>query len=112
MLIHATRLPSTSNARYHARRLETLRVRIAGTNPPRCAECHALATPSRPAGFLQVNHVHGDGGVRRAAAKGQSGELTRLLGLSSEDLHAQVNLLCPTCHAQDVHTVLYRKASA
>ena len=111
MLLHATRLPATSNARYHARRLATLRTRIAGSTPPRCSRCGVQDTPSRPAGHMQVNHLHGDGGVRRAASS-TSGELTRLLGLTPDELHRQVNLLCPACHKADEHTVLFTKVSA
>ena len=95
MVLHRTHMPASSNAAYHARRLARLRSRLGNI----CALCGTHPTPSRPAGFMQADHTHGNGGAARTAAKGHSGELSRLLALPEGALHHEVRLLCDPCHA-------------
>lgn len=75
----------SKHARYHARRRLRLLTRLGGFCPCGSRE------------RLHVDHVNGDGGLRRAE-RGSAGEITRLLALPDEELHAQVQLLCEPCH--------------
>lgn len=104
MTPHATLLPATPDARYHARR----RARLVSALGSTCAGCGARSTLSRPAGWLEIDHTHG-GGTELRAANGNAGEVTRLLGLSESDLFAQVRLLCPACHASVPTTVRFAR---
>lgn len=107
MVIHATRMPASADARYHANRRKSLLSRLS----PACESCGRIPTPSLPLGFMQVNHVHGHGGAQRAAL-GNAGEITRLLKLTDAELHAEVNALCVDCHKQDAHTHLFTSTKA
>lgn len=105
MTPHATRLPVTADAKYHARR----RARLVSALGAKCASCGATLTLSRPAGFLEIDHVHGGGSARRSGGH-TSREITRLLTLTPEELAVEVRLLCGPCHASVPTTVRFARS--
>lgn len=78
----------SKSARYHARRRVELLTRLGGS-------CNVCYTPDA---MLEIDHIHGGGNEARRE-RGNAGEITRLLGLPLEALTAQVQALCPPCHA-------------
>lgn len=87
----------SKSARYHARRRTALIARLGSS----CNECYT------PDAMLEIDHIHGGGNEARRT-RGNAGEITRLLNLPDEALHATVQVLCPPCHADK--TALQRAA--
>lgn len=77
----------TKYARYHANRRARLIERL-GTA---CAECFI------PDAQVEIDHIRGGGNEYRSA-RGNAGEISRLLSLPDHLLHEQAQLLCPPCH--------------
>lgn len=107
MTPHATRLPSTSDAKYHARRRSLLNARLGQA----CASCGHVPTLSQPLGYAQVDHISG-GGTQARLTRGTAGEITYMLALSDADLLAYAQLLCVPCHKQAETTHLFRSTKA
>jgi hypothetical protein len=109
MVLHASHLPATSDARY-ARRIRNAAVlALSPLRPPACSLCGAAQTLSRPASFLHIDHVQGTGGTWRSLHASR-GEYRRIPTLTSEQRAEEFRLLCPDCHKNAPFTVLFRKA--
>jgi hypothetical protein len=90
-------MSNTRSARYHRRRKARLIARIGGEHLgclPVCAKCGYGPQDGTP---LQIAHMRGNGGVERKA-RGNAGEITRLLSLPEEILLDEVTLMCEPCH--------------
>lgn len=80
-------MSGSKSARYHARRRQRLLDLLGNT----CRDCGDSTPP------LEIAHLHGNGGENRRT-RGTSGEISRLLSLAPEELHAEATLLCRPCH--------------
>lgn len=81
-------LSLSRSARYH----RTRRTRLLNALGRSCTFCGADVP-------VQIAHLHGNGGSQRRSL-GNAGEITRLLGLSLEQLCQEVALLCGPCHVE------------
>lgn len=84
-------MSNSRSARYHARRRTRLMDRL-GAICERCSDTERAR--------LQIAHIHGDGGQHRKA-RGNAGEITRLLALPLEILTEEVTLMCAPCHVEN-----------